>query len=84
MPSWEVFEFQSAEYRESVLPSSCRARVAVEAASTLGWHKYVGLDGRVIARADFGASAPLKELLKEFGFTVEHIVAEARGLVRRG
>jgi transketolase len=83
MPSWEIFEFQSAEYRESVLPKACRARVAIEAASTLGWHKYVGLDGRIIARADFGASAPLKELLKEFGFTVEHIVAEAKALLQK-
>ncbi len=83
MPSWEVFAHQSKAYRESVLPPSCRARIAVEAASTLGWDRYVGLDGRIIARADFGASAPLKELLKEFGFTVEHIVAEAKALIRR-
>jgi transketolase len=83
MPSWEIFEHQSKAYRESVLPSSCRARLAVEAASTLGWDRYVGFDGRIIARADFGASAPLKELLKEFGFTVEHIVAEAKALVGR-
>jgi len=60
-----------------------RARIAVEMASTFGWDRYVGLDGRIIARADFGASAPLKDLLKEFGFTVEHIVAEAKALVGR-
>jgi len=83
MPSWEIFEHQPKEYRESVLPPSCRARIAVEAASTLGWDRYVGLDGSVIARADFGASAPLKELLKEFGFTVEHIVAEAKALLAK-
>lgn len=81
MPSWEIFEHQSREYREAVLPSSCRARIAVEAASTLGWDRYVGFDGRIIARADFGASAPLKELLKEFGFTVKHVVAEAKALL---
>jgi transketolase len=52
-------------------------------ASTFGWDRYVGLDGRISARADFGASAPLKDLLKEFGFTVEHIVAEAKALVGR-
>jgi transketolase len=83
MPSWEIFEHQSKEYRDSVLPSSCRARIAVEMASGFGWERYVGLDGKIIARPDFGASAPLKELLKEFGFTVEHIVAEAKALVRR-
>jgi transketolase len=80
MPSWEIFEHQPKEYRETVLPPSCRARVAVEMASTFGWPRYVGLDGAIIARAAFGASAPLKELLKEFGFTVEHIVAEAKAL----
>jgi transketolase len=81
MPSWEIFEHQSKDYRNTVLPPSCRARVAVEMASTFGWDRYVGLDGRIVARADFGASAPLKDLLKEFGFTVEHIVAEAKALV---
>jgi transketolase len=81
MPSWEIFEHQPKSYRESVLPPACRARIAVEMASTFGWDRYVGLDGRIIARPDFGASAPLKDLLKEFGFTVEHIVAEAKALV---
>jgi transketolase len=83
MPSWEIFEHQSREYRDSVLPPSCRARVAIEMASTFGWDRYTGLDGRIIARPDFGASAPLKELLKEFGFTVEHIVSEAKALVEK-
>jgi transketolase len=83
MPSWEIFEHQPAAYRESVLPRSCRARIAVEMASTFGWDRYTGFDGRIIARPDFGASAPLKELLKEFGFTVEHVVAEARALLGR-
>jgi transketolase len=83
MPSWEIFEHQPKAYRDAVLPPSCRARIAVEMASTFGWDRYVGLDGRIIARADFGASAPLKDLLKEFGFTVEHIVAEAKALVGR-
>ncbi len=80
MPSWELFEHQPKAYRESVFPPACRARIAVEMATTLGWDRYVGLDGRIIARPDFGASAPLNDLLKEFGFTVEHIVAEARAL----
>lgn len=83
MPSWEIFEHQSQAYRDMVLPPACRARVAVEMASTFGWDRYVGLDGRIIARADFGASAPLKDLLKEFGFTVEHIVAAAKALAAR-
>jgi transketolase len=83
MPSWEIFEHQLKTYRDAVLPLACRARIAVEMASTFGWDRYVGLDSRIIARADFGASAPLKDLLKEFGFTVEHIVAEAKALVGR-
>jgi len=83
MPSWEIFEHQPRAYRDAVLPPACRARIAVEMASTFGWDRYVGLDGRIIARADFGASAPLKDLLKEFGFTVEHIVAEAKALLGR-
>lgn len=81
MPSWEIFEHQPKAYRDSVLPPSCRARIAVEMASTFGWDRYVGLDGRIIARPDFGASAPLTELLKVFGFTTEHVVAEAKALV---
>lgn len=83
MPSWEVFERQPEEYRASVLPPGVRARVAVEAGSSLGWRRYVGLDGAVIARRDFGASAPLKELLKQFGFTVENVIAEARAAIER-
>jgi transketolase len=78
MPCWELFERQPVEYRESVLPKSVRARVAVEAGTSLGWRRYTGIDGRIIARRDFGASAPLKELLKQFGFTVENVVAAAR------
>jgi transketolase len=81
MPCMELFERQTEEYRESVFPMAVRARVAVEAGSTLGWRGYVGLDGRIIARREFGASAPLKELLKQFGFTVENVVAQARALL---
>ncbi|HEY7547396.1 MAG TPA: transketolase C-terminal domain-containing protein, partial [Blastocatellia bacterium] len=83
MPCWELFERQSDEYKESVLPNSVRARVAVEAGSTLGWRQFVGLDGRIIARREFGASAPLKELLKQFGFTVEKVVAEAKTAIEQ-
>jgi transketolase len=82
MPSWEVFEEQDPAYRESVLPRAVRARVAVEAGTSLGWGEYVGLDGRVVARRAFGASAPVKDLLKEFGFTADHVLAEARALLR--
>ncbi len=78
MPCWELFERQPEEYRASVLPPSVRARVAVEAGTSLGWRRYVGIDGRIVARRVFGASAPLKELLKQFGFTVENVVAAAR------
>jgi transketolase len=81
MPSWELFEKQSADYKNSLLPPSVKARVAVEAGTSLGWKEYVGDHGRVIARCDFGASAPIKDLLKHFGFTVEHVVAEARKLI---
>jgi transketolase len=78
MPCWELFERQPEEYRESVLPHAVRARVAVEAGTSIGWRRYVGLDGRIIARREFGASAPLKELLKQFGFTTDKVVAAAR------
>jgi transketolase len=78
MPSFELFEEQSAEYKESVLPNAVRARVAVEAAATFGWHKYVGLDGAVIGLDHFGASAPYKVLFKEFGFTAENVAETAK------
>jgi transketolase len=79
MPSWEIFEDQPAEYREAVLPPSINARVAVEQASTLGWHRYVGRTGHVIGMHTFGASAPLKELQQKFGFQPELVAAAARG-----
>jgi transketolase len=78
MPSWEIFEQQDAAYKESVLPSDVTARVSVEMASTLGWARYTGLKGRNIGMHRFGASAPLKDLLKYFGFTVDTVVKEAR------
>src|SRR5262249_2970857 len=77
MPSWELFERQSEEYRNSVLPPSVKARVAVEEASTLGWCRYVGSDGTILGMKTFGASAPLKALQKEFGFTSDHVVEAA-------
>jgi transketolase len=74
MPSTNVFEKQDAKYKESVLPSGVTARVAVEAAVTEGWYKYVGLNGKVVGIDRFGESAPADQLFKEFGFTVENVV----------
>jgi transketolase len=81
MPSWELFDQQPAEYRESVLPPQVRARVAVEAGSALGWEHYVGLDGAIVGMRSFGASAPGKVVLSEFGFTPENVAAQARALL---
>jgi len=78
MPSWEIFEHQSQEYRDSVLPPNVKARVAVEQGSTLGWERYVGPTGQVIGMKTFGASAPLKELQRKFGFEPDQVVAAAR------
>ena len=77
MPSWELFEMQDAAYRESVLPSDVRARVACEAGIEMGWQKYLGDKGRFVGMASFGASAPAPLLFKEFGITAEHVVEEA-------
>ncbi|MDT7816145.1 MAG: transketolase [Acidobacteriaceae bacterium] len=78
MPSWELFEQQPRAYRESVLPASVTARVAVEQASTFGWERYVGTSGQVVGMNTFGASAPLKELQRKFGFEPSHVVAIAK------
>jgi transketolase len=78
MPSWELFDDQPAEYRNRVLPPQVTARVSVEQASTFGWAKYVGATGQSIGMRSFGASAPLKDLMKKFGFSPEHVVAAAR------
>ena len=81
MPSWKLFQKQSEEYRNSVLPRGVKARVAIEAGTNLGWREYVGDEGVVIARSDFGASAPIKDLYKHFGFTPENVVAQAKKLL---
>jgi transketolase len=73
MPSWDLFEHQPEEYREAVLPARVKARVAIEQASTFGWSRYVGESGRVIGMHTFGASAPLKELQKKFGFEPDDV-----------
>jgi transketolase len=78
MPSWELFEEQDKAYQDSVLPPAVKARVAVEQASTLGWTRYVGSSGQVIGMHTFGASAPLKELQKKFGFTPERVVSAVK------
>ena len=83
MPSWEIFEHQPREYRESVLPPGVKARIAIEQASTFGWERYVGDAGQVIGMKTFGASAPLKELQKRFGFEPGRVVATTKELLGR-
>jgi transketolase len=83
MPCWRLFDEQPDEYKLQVLPPEVRARVAVEAGTDLGWKEYVGNDGYVVARTDFGASAPYKDLLKHFGFTVDDVVAKAQDVMKR-
>jgi transketolase len=78
MPSWELFEAQDAAYKESVFPTSVTARVSVEMAATFGWDRYVGPKGKIIGMHTFGASAPIKDLLKKFGFETENVVAAAK------
>jgi transketolase len=82
MPSWELFEKQTPEYRASVLPPEISARVAVEAASGFGWAQYAGSGGATLTMQTFGASAPLQQLLTKFGFTAEHVVAAAQQQIR--
>src|SRR5271165_210341 len=81
LPSWELFEKQDAAYKESVLPASVTARVSVEMGSVFGWERYTGLKGKIIGMRSFGASAPLKDLLKHFGFDVDTVVAAAKQLL---
>src|SRR5713226_8434803 len=83
MPSWDIFDHQPQEYRDSVLPPTVKARVAVEQASTFGWERYVGSSGDIIGMRTFGASAPLKALQKKFGFEPERVVAAAKALSGR-
>jgi transketolase len=81
MPSWEIFDRQPADYRESVLPTSVRARVAVEAGIRQGWERYVGLDGAVVGLDRFGASAGANVLYEKFGITAEAVVNRAREIL---
>ena len=81
MPSWELFEKQSAEYKESVFPKKIKKRLAVEMASPMGWHKYVTDEGDILGMTTFGESAPAEELYIHFGFTVENVVKKAKALL---
>jgi transketolase len=83
MPSWDIFEQQPQSYRDDVLLPTVKARLAVEQGSVLGWDRYVGPAGRVIGMKTFGASAPLKELDRKFGFEPERVVATAREVLGR-
>ena len=80
MPSMDIFEEQSDEYKESVLPKAVRKRVAVEALSDFGWGKYVGLDGTCVTMKGFGASAPAKQLFEKYGFTIDNVVKAVKSL----
>jgi transketolase len=81
MPCWRLFEEQDRGYRDAVLPPSVKARVAIEAGATLGWDRFVGDAGTVVGIDHFGASAPGEVVMREFGFTPEHVADAARGLL---
>ena len=83
LPSWELFDRQDEDYLGSVLPKSVKARVSVEAASTRGWERYTGVDGAMLGMHQFGASAPIKDVMKAFGFTAEHIVEAAKAQIAK-
>jgi transketolase len=82
LPSWYLFDLQEDDYRESVLPRAVQARVAVELGSTLGWDRYVGPQGQIVGMHTFGASAPLKEVQRKFGFTPERVAEAAKELLK--
>jgi transketolase len=83
LPSFELFDRQDEAYRQSVLPQAVKARVSVEAASTCGWERYVGIGGAMVGMHSFGASAPLKDVMKAFGFTAEHVVEAAKAQIAK-
>ena len=83
LPCWELFEHQSREYKDKVIPPSVKARVAVEQAARFGWQRYASSTNAIIGMKTFGASAPLKELTKKFGFTVEAVVETAKQEIER-
>jgi transketolase len=81
MPCWEFFDEQTAKYRESVLPAKVKARLAIEAGVSQGWHKYVGEQGDTLTVDNFGTSAPAEDVFRDYGFTVENVVKKAKKLV---
>ncbi|MBS0478678.1 MAG: transketolase, partial [Proteobacteria bacterium] len=83
MPSWYRYELQSDAYKESVLPKKVTARLAIEMGSEVGWDRYIGLSGKTITMATFGASAPLAKLADKFGFTVDNVVKTAKGMLEK-
>ncbi len=83
MPSWELFERQDSKYKESVFPSNVVKRLAIEAGVSLGWHRYVGVEGEIICMNRFGASAPVDRLMKEFGFTTDAVLQKAKDLLKK-
>jgi transketolase len=83
MPSWELFDEQSLDYQDSVLPPAVTARVSVEEASRLGWHRNVGSRGIALGMKTFGMSAPVKVVTEHFGFAAEHLVAAAKDVLRK-
>lgn len=83
LPSWEIFDEQSVEYRESVLPAAVKSRLAIEAASPLGWERYTGASGDIIGMTTFGASAPVDDVMKHFGFTADNVITRAKELLKR-
>jgi transketolase len=83
LPSWQLFDRQDEAYRDQVLPRTIKARVSVEAGSTRGWDRYTGADGAMIGLDHFGASAPIKDLMKAFDFTPEHVVAAAKAQIAK-
>jgi transketolase len=83
MPSTSIFDKQDDAYKNSVLPPDVKARVSIEAAATFGWERYVGLEGAILGMTTFGASAPIKDLMKKFGFTTDHVVQAAKHVLAR-
>jgi transketolase len=83
MPSWELFEMQDRAYRDSVLPPGIMARVAIEQGSVIGWDRYAGPSGTIIGMHTFGASAPINDLIKKFGFTPEKVIEAAKAQIAR-
>jgi transketolase len=83
MPSWELFDAQPQDYKNSLLPANVTARVAIEAGATQGWHKYVGMNGKIIGLDHFGASAPINDLFTNFGITAESLVVAVKDLINR-